>query len=122
MWFYVGQLPGHELVDHAVADGDTVAMGDDDYRALHPPGHQDDHLCFYARESGVLFAGDLVFAGGSFGRTDLAEGDRATLVRSIETVLEAVDESLTALHTGHGPSVTDDPYRHVESALRAARR
>jgi glyoxylase-like metal-dependent hydrolase (beta-lactamase superfamily II) len=114
--------PEHELVDHAIEDGETVRLGDDEYRAIHTPGHKDDHLCFYASLSGVLFAGDLVFAGGSFGRTDLAEGDRATLVRSIEKLLAAVDESLTALHTGHGPSVTKDPYSHVESALRAARR
>jgi len=114
--------PDHELVDHAIADGETVRLGDDDYRALHTPGHKDDHLCFYAPESGVLFAGDLVFAGGSFGRTDLAEGNRATLVASIESLLEALDGSLAVLHTGHGPSVTDDPYSHVEHALRAARR
>jgi len=114
--------PDHELVDHAIADGETVRLGDDDYRALHTPGHKDDHLCFYAPESGVLFAGDLVFAGGSFGRTDLAEGNRATLVASIESLLEALDGSVAVLHTGHGPSVTDDPYSHVEHALRAARR
>jgi hypothetical protein len=27
--------PDHELVDHAIADGETVAIGDGDYRALH---------------------------------------------------------------------------------------
>jgi glyoxylase-like metal-dependent hydrolase (beta-lactamase superfamily II) len=114
--------PDHDLVDHAIEDGETVTMGDGDYRALHTPGHKDDHLCFYDPLSGVLFAGDLVFAGGSFGRTDLAEGDRTTLVASIERLLEEIDESLAALHTGHGPSVTDDPYTHVEHALRAAQR
>ena len=40
----------------------------------------------------MLFAGDLVFANGSFGRTDLAEGDRETLIESIEYVREVVDE------------------------------
>ncbi|PSQ32792.1 flavoprotein [Halobacteriales archaeon SW_12_69_24] len=117
--------PGNDFdaaVDHAVADGETVRLGDHEYTALHTPGHKDDHLCFYAAEPGVLFAGDLVFAGGSFGRTDLPEGDRAVLAESIEYVLEAVDESLAAMHTGHGPSVTDDPDSHIEAALRAARR
>ena len=113
--------PDHEFVDHAVADGETVRLGDHEYTALHTPGHKDDHLCFYAAEPGVLFAGDLVFAGGSFGRTDLPEGDRGVLVESIEYVLGAVDDSLAAMHTGHGPSVTDDPDSHVEAALRAAR-
>jgi hydroxyacylglutathione hydrolase len=113
--------PDHELVDHAVADGDVVALGDHEYEALHTPGHKDDHLCFYAPDPEILFAGDLVFSGGSFGRTDLEEGHRPTLVESIGYVLETVEESLAEMHTGHGPSVTTDPYDHLRHALRAAR-
>jgi glyoxylase-like metal-dependent hydrolase (beta-lactamase superfamily II) len=113
--------PGHPGVDHAIADGETVRLGDDEYGALHTPGHKDDHLCLYAADPGVLFAGDLVFANGGFGRTDLDEGDRETLVASIDRVLGAVDGDLRALHTGHGPSVTTNPYQDVELASRAAR-
>jgi len=107
-------------VDHELIDGDSVLLGDHEYEVLHTPGHKDDHVCLYARESGVLFAGDLVFANGSFGRTDLAEGDRATLVDSIDRLLELLDEDLAAMHTGHGPSVTDDPRSHVELARQMA--
>ena len=108
-------------VTHAIADEETVALGDHGYRALHTPGHKDDHLCFYGADPSVLFAGDLVFANGSFGRTDLAEGDRDTLVDSIRRVLDVVGEDLEAMHTGHGPSVTDQPYRDIELAWQAAR-
>ncbi|GCF15448.1 flavoprotein [Haloarcula mannanilytica] len=107
-------------IEHAIADDETVQLGDHDYRALHTPGHKDDHLCFYSDAAGVLFAGDLVFANGSFGRTDLEEGDRDLLVDSIERVLSVVDEDLQAMHTGHGPSVTDAPYQDIELALQAA--
>ncbi|GGN89272.1 MBL fold metallo-hydrolase [Haloarcula pellucida] len=110
-----------EGVTRAVADGETVTLGDHDYRALHTPGHKNDHLCFYSRAASVLFAGDLVFANGSFGRTDLEEGDRALLVESIDRVLDVVDEDLGEMHTGHGPSVTDTPYHDVELAWQAAR-
>jgi glyoxylase-like metal-dependent hydrolase (beta-lactamase superfamily II) len=113
--------PDFTGVDHAIADEGTVRLGDDDYLALHTPGHKDDHLCFYAAEPGVLFAGDLVFANGGFGRTDLAEGDRATLVESIDRLLDAVDGDLTAMHTGHGPSITTNPYQDIELAAQAAR-
>jgi glyoxylase-like metal-dependent hydrolase (beta-lactamase superfamily II) len=108
-------------VDNAIADEETVRLGDDDYRALHTPGHKDDHLCFYAESAGILFAGDLVFQNGSFGRTDLAEGDRDKLVESIDRVLGTVDESLSEMHVGHGPSVIDRPYDDIELASRAAR-
>jgi len=111
----------HHHVDHAVADGDVVRLGDHDYEALHTPGHKDDHLCFYGAKPEILFAGDLVFANGGFGRTDLEEGDRATLVESIADVLETVPETLAELHAGHGPSVTDGPYEHIEAASRMAK-
>ena len=113
--------PDNELVDRAIPDEEFVRMGDHDYLAVHTPGHKDDHLCFYARDPGILFAGDLVFANGSFGRTDLAEGNRETLIRSIDRLLEILDDSLREMHTGHGPSVTREPRRHVEAAAEAAR-
>ena len=108
-------------VDNAIADGETVRLGDHDYVALHTPGHKNDHLCFYSSDASVLFAGDLIFQNGGFGRTDLAEGDRRQLIESIDRVRETVDESLGEMHVGHGPSVTTDPYRHVELAANAAR-
>jgi glyoxylase-like metal-dependent hydrolase (beta-lactamase superfamily II) len=111
----------HDAVDRKIADGDVVRIGTDEFRALHTPGHAVDHLCLYAPDSGVLFAGDLVFAGGSFGRTDLPGGDGRTLVESIERVVDQVDENLQVLHTGHGPSVVDGPRQALEQSLQAAR-
>ena len=109
-----------DAVDHAIADEEPIEMGDHEYVAYHTPGHKDDHLCFYAPEPKVLFAGDLIFQNGSFGRTDLPEGDRKTLIESIERIEEAVDEDLRELHCGHGRSVTDDPYLDIELAGQAA--
>jgi glyoxylase-like metal-dependent hydrolase (beta-lactamase superfamily II) len=108
-------------VDHELADGDTLQIGDDRYEALHTPGHEPHHLCFYSRAAGVLFSADLVFANGGFGRTDLEGGDRGVLADSIERVLDVVDEDLAAMHPGHGPSVTDDPYFDLELAAQTAR-
>ena len=107
-------------VDHAIADGERVELGDHEYVALHTPGHKDDHLCFHSAAAGVLFGGDLVFAGGGFGRTDLEEGDRARLVESIDHALDHVTEG-DDLHVGHGPSVDGEARAHVELAARAAR-
>jgi len=117
-WGYDTSIDG---VDHAIADEETVQLGDHDYVALHTPGHKNDHLCLYSEEASVLFAGDLVFQNGSFGRTDLEEGDRPTLIESIDRVLEWIDPDLEEMHTGHGPSVTNDPYSHVELSAQMAR-
>lgn len=116
-----GYDESHPAVEHGIDDEETVRLGDHEYVALHTPGHKDDHLCFYAASVGVLFAGDLIFQDGSFGRTDLEEGDRGTLIESIDRVESVVGDDLRELHVGHGPSVTDDPSRHVALAGEMAR-
>ncbi|SIQ95114.1 Glyoxylase, beta-lactamase superfamily II [Haladaptatus litoreus] len=108
-------------VDVAIGDEETVTVGDDEYLALHTPGHKNDHLCFYSESAGILFAGDLIFQNGSFGRTDLEEGDREALIKSIDRVAVTADEELQEMHTGHGPSVTTNPYHDIELAGKAAR-
>lgn len=114
--------PSQAGVDHAIEDEGTIALGDHDYVALHTPGHKDDHLCFYGSSNRVLFAGDLIFQNGGFGRTDLKEGDRETLIESIDRVKARVGDDLRELHVGHGPSVLEEPARHVELAAEMARR
>lgn len=108
-------------VDNRLADGETFEMGTAEFSAIHTPGHKDDHLCLLSADGAVLFAGDLVFADGGFGRTDLPEGNRELLIRSLETLLDAVDTDLEELHVGHGRSVVDEPYSHVELAAQAAK-
>jgi glyoxylase-like metal-dependent hydrolase (beta-lactamase superfamily II) len=117
-WGFDTGQPG---VDHAIEDGETVQLGDDSYVALHTPGHKNDHLCFYSSGANVLFAGDLIFQNGSFGRTDLEEGDRDRLIESIDRVKDRTDDHLAEMYVGHGPSVTTNPYQDVELAGRAAR-
>jgi glyoxylase-like metal-dependent hydrolase (beta-lactamase superfamily II) len=111
----------HAAVDKRIEDGDVVRLGDEEYRALHTPGHAADHLCFHSSESGTLFAGDLAFAEGGFGRTDLPGCDRATLVESLERVVETVGADLQVMHAGHGPSVVDEPLANLERALETVR-
>ena len=113
--------PDADGVDRKIDDEETVRLGDHEYVTLHTPGHKNDHLCFYAPEPGILFAGDLVFQNGSFGRTDLPEGDRDLLVQSIDRVLDRIEPTLRELHVGHGPSVTNEPYGHVELSSQMAR-
>jgi glyoxylase-like metal-dependent hydrolase (beta-lactamase superfamily II) len=118
VWGFDTDQPG---VDHEIEDNEMVQLGDSEYEALHTSGHKDDHICLYSATENVLFAGDLVFANGGFGRTDLEEGDRQALIRSIERLADHVGEDLEELHTGHGPSVTSNPYHDIELALQAAK-
>ena len=113
--------PDSGFVDHAVADGDGIRIGDEDYEVLHTPGHKDDHVCLYSAAAGALFAGDLVFADGGYGRTDLEEGDHGALLDSLEYLLSSVDSALSTMYVGHGRTVDADPKHHIELARQTAR-
>jgi glyoxylase-like metal-dependent hydrolase (beta-lactamase superfamily II) len=112
----------HAAVDEALADGERIELGDHEYEALFTPGHAPDHLCLYADDGGILFAGDLIFANGSIGRTDLPGGDGATLAESVERVVDRVGDDVEEIHTGHGPSMVENPIWHLEQSRKATRR
>ncbi len=106
----------HHAVDHEL--GETVQLGTGSFEVIHTPGHEPNHVCLYD-DAGTLFAGDLVFARGGFGRTDLPGGDRQALLDSIDRLSDRIGE-LRVIHAGHGPSVTSEPNATIERARRAA--
>ncbi|MFW6384481.1 MAG: MBL fold metallo-hydrolase [Halodesulfurarchaeum sp.] len=110
-----------------LADGDRIPVGDGDLEAVATPGHAPDHLAFLGE--GVLFSGDVVvysdgaFEDGSFGRTDLPDADRETLIESLDRLLDRLPASVESLYPGHGPSHHGDIREVIRRARsRAARR
>ena len=51
-------VPSRVLTDH-----DIIELGGRTVEALHTPGHSPGHLCFWEKERGYLFTGDLVYQG-----------------------------------------------------------
>lgn len=97
---------------------DTIELAGHDWQVLRTPGHKDDSVCLYQPEEKVLFSGDLIFPGGSFGRTDLAEGDREQLITSIEQIVEL---DVQELYAGHDEPTTEDVNTQVQTSLEAAK-
>lgn len=87
-----------------IEDNQEICFGNSKFIALHVPGHSPGSMAFYCESDGVLFAGDVLF-NGSIGRTDLEQGDYATLIRSIQNRLLPLPDS-TVVYSGHGPSTT----------------
>lgn len=58
-------IAAHPLLrpDVALNDGDQLTIGSICLKALHTPGHADDHLTLYDETSHVLITGDLLFVG-----------------------------------------------------------
>ncbi|MGI8571699.1 MAG: MBL fold metallo-hydrolase, partial [Solirubrobacteraceae bacterium] len=69
------------------------------FEVLFTPGHSPGHVTYALREEGAMFSGDVLFQG-SVGRVDLPGGDWATLLSSIDSLLQAFPEE-TAVYPGH---------------------
>jgi hydroxyacylglutathione hydrolase len=65
--------------------------------------------------SGLLFSGDLLFAG-SIGRTDLPGGDYPTILRSLARVCLTLPDETVVL-SGHGPRTTIGAERRTNPFL-----
>jgi len=67
------------------------------------------------RAGGILFSGDLLFAG-SIGRTDLPGGDYRTILRSLARVCLTLPDQTVVL-SGHGPQTTIGTERRTNPFL-----
>eukprot|EP00039_Didymoeca_costata_P020591 m.341824 g.341824 ORF g.341824 m.341824 type:complete len:234 (+) comp20556_c0_seq1:237-938(+) len=89
--------------DKWIHDGDTLELGDLNFKVLHTPGHSPGHVCFHEEMDKVLFCGDLLFAG-SIGRTDLPGANMNDMLTSLQKVV-ALDKE-TICFAGHMGSTT----------------
>jgi hydroxyacylglutathione hydrolase len=109
--FFGARSPGI-VPDITLQDGDQVGT----LRVIHTPGHTPGGICLYDAATRVLFSGDTIFPGGSFGRYDFPGGDRVALVASIERIAALEVE---ALYPGHGEPVSHGGGRHIAAAREA---
>ena len=68
------------------------------------PGHCPGSICLYDSQDGLLYGGDVLFAGG-VGRWDLPGGDKDLLIQGIRSKLLPLPPE-TVVFPGHGPSTT----------------
>ena len=72
-------------------------------RAIHAPGHAEDHLCFYLEEERALFTGDVVLGAGTT-VIPLEGGDMQLYLDTLHRLLEL---DLDRIYPGHGPLIAD---------------
>lgn len=86
-----------------LSDADRVCAEGASLRAIHTPGHAQDHLCFYLEEERALFTGDLILGAGTT-VIPLDGGDMGLYLGSLERLLEL---ELDCIYPGHGPLIRD---------------
>ena len=94
----VPSVPAVEL-----AEGGDIRFGSLRLTVWHTPGHTEGSVCLYARDDGMLFSGDTLFAGG-WGRVDLPGGDPAAMAASLARLSDLEDG--VRVHPGHGDATT----------------
>jgi glyoxylase-like metal-dependent hydrolase (beta-lactamase superfamily II) len=86
-----------------IDDGAVIEVEGATLRAVHTPGHAEDHLCFVLEEEGALFSGDNVLGVGTTVIPDRG-GDLALYLRSLARLLE---ERPRTIYPAHGPRIPD---------------
>ncbi|CAG8466258.1 10234_t:CDS:2 [Ambispora leptoticha] len=90
-------------------------------RAIHTPGHTEDHMAFYLEEEKVLFTADCVLGEGTTVFTDL----KAYLesLEKLRRVIGGSDKSDNArIYPGHGPVVENGDEKLEEYILHRKQR
>lgn len=114
---HVGGLPALRdrwrklVVIDAVAD--PVPAGDGVLEIIPTPGHAPDHLCFFDRDAGDLYCGDLARRGGTIVIPARKGGDMRAYLASLKRVRDLGPRRLLP---GHG-SVVDDPIALIDEYL-----
>ena len=90
--------------DVFIKDGDKLSIADMDFSVIATPGHTAGSVCFWIEDEQVLMSGDTLFLE-SLGRTDLATGSQAEIIKSIKERLFVLPED-TMVYPGHGEPTT----------------
>jgi hydroxyacylglutathione hydrolase len=114
----VNHAPGHtegSVAFRMPLDPPNSGPGQSKTDAAETPGAAEAPRAPAGDPGGILFSGDLLFAG-SIGRTDLPGGDYPTILRSLARVCLTLPDETVVL-SGHGPQTTIGAERRTNPFL-----
>jgi glyoxylase-like metal-dependent hydrolase (beta-lactamase superfamily II) len=86
-----------------IGDGAVVRTPGATLRAVHTPGHAQDHLCFVLEEEQALFSGDNVLGVG----TTVIPAQGGDLLDYMSSLARLLEEAPRAIYPAHGPRIGD---------------
>jgi hydroxyacylglutathione hydrolase len=87
------RIPG---IDRGVVEGEMLALGGAQARAIETPGHTRGHIAWWFAQARALFCGDTIF---SLGCGRLFEGDPPTMWASLSKLMALPDD--TTVYCAH---------------------
>ena len=100
---------------NTLADNEVLHFLSEDIKVITVPYHTAGSVCFYLKESGILFTGDFIIMHG-IGRSDLPSAKPRELANSMAKVLAL--PNATKIYGGHGPSSTLKIERRVNPFVK----
>ncbi len=89
------------IPDGFIRNSDEITLDKEKLKVIETPGHTPGSISLYSSRNKILFAGDLFFADGSFGRFDFKYSSKEKLLRSIKRLLKLPHDVI--VYCGHGP-------------------
>jgi glyoxylase-like metal-dependent hydrolase (beta-lactamase superfamily II) len=106
-WQFFHKEKGYFGQFESVDDGDALLLGNESIKVISTPGHTRGSISLLTDKE--IFVGDVIFAGGNFGRCDLPGGDMYTLALTVERLCQ-LNGKLT-VYSGHGEQTTIEEYK-----------
>jgi len=100
---WVGVDEQHDLAITPIGEGSVVRTEGATLRAIHAPGHAEDHLCFVLEEEGSLFSGDNVLGIG----TTVIPGQGGDLLQYLNSLERLLAQRPGVIYPAHGPLIRD---------------
>jgi glyoxylase-like metal-dependent hydrolase (beta-lactamase superfamily II) len=100
---WAGVDENHEIAITPIGEGSVVRTEGATLRAIHAPGHAEDHLCFVLEEEGALFSGDNVLGIG----TTLIPGQGGDLLQYLNSLDRLLAQKPGVIYPAHGPLIRD---------------
>jgi glyoxylase-like metal-dependent hydrolase (beta-lactamase superfamily II) len=102
-------------VARGVREGDSLSVGSLEIRVLETPGHSRGHVSYLFDDNGQcsIFAGDVVFAGGKIVLQNIWDCSIQEYAATLEKLHYL---RIERLYPGHGPALSSEAHRDIESA------
>jgi glyoxylase-like metal-dependent hydrolase (beta-lactamase superfamily II) len=93
----------HDVEISPIDDGSVIEAEGATLRALHTPGHAEDHLCFVLEEERSIFSGDNVLGVG----TTVIPSEGGDLLDYMHSLERLLAEKPTSIYPAHGPVIRE---------------